>query len=566
MVCVILGNDAYHMIMDSLRNPGTMSDADLVAEIKRLDRIDDQASIRDPVSFMRRVMPGYRRRPHLDMIAEQMCRIECGEIDRLLITVPPQTGKSITTVVGGSVWWLARHPADRVIIGSYGDSLAVDRGREAQALVREHGHRFGLKLTRGSSSVQDWRITGGGGIRSVGIGAGITGHPGDIVFIDDPHKNREEADSLRFRDRAERWLSADVISRLSPRAPIIMILTRWHEDDLAARVIAKEGTTDKGGRWQIIRMPAICDDPEHDPLGRTYGAPLPHPKIPIHDEAAALRHWEDKRRASSVRDWFSLYQCDPKPVEGALLKRELLRQRRCYETGTCDPAPIRSAVAVDPSGGGRDTAGIIGGYLGTDKRLYITHDYSEVMSSERWSRRACEMAADIDADTIVFESNFGGDQALSLIRTAWNALRDGERDVERERLLMGQPNLTARRLEQLVDRTKLKYSGLCPRITRRTARKNKRLRAEPVAQKWIEDLVRTAKYLPDLEEEWATWQQDNLDSPGRIDASVYLAMELLPTPPAGGSAVSEPPRGSMPTTGASPLDSGGGTSGFGPLG
>jgi len=86
---------------------------------------------------------------------------------------------------------------------------------------------------------------------------------------------------------------------------------------------------------------------------------------------------EDKRRSSSVRDWFSLYMCDPRPAEGALLTRELLRQRRCYETNTCDHEPIRAAVAVDPSGGGRDTAGIIGGYLDRTS-AYTSHTTTPV--------------------------------------------------------------------------------------------------------------------------------------------------------------------------------------------
>lgn len=549
--------------MQGMRDPSTMTDQELLAELRHLDCLEDRAATSDPASLLRRVMRIYRRRPHLEIISQQMMRIERGEIDRLLITVPPQTGKTLTAVVGGSFWWLARHNTDRVIIGSYGDSLAVDRGRESKKLVQDHGHRFGLTLARGSEAVQDWRLVSGGGVLSVGIGAGVTGNPCDIAFIDDPHKSREEADSLRMRDRAEKWLSGDIISRLSPGAPIVMILTRWHPDDLAARVLATEGTTDKGGRWQVIRMPALCDDPENDPLGRKSGDPLPHPKIPVRDTGRALAHWQDKRRGSSVQDWYSLYMCDPKPAEGALLERALLRERRCFT----DASPARkAAVAVDPSGGGRDSAGIIGGYLGVDKRLYITHDRTAVMSSDRWSRTACELAHEIDADVIVFESNYGGDQALSLIRTAWESLRVEHREQTRTTLLEDEPSLQAREVERRLDRAELPYSGLCPRIKSVRAKKNKRLRADPIAQKWIEDQVRTSAYLPELEEEWATWQPDSSDSPGRIDASVYLAYELLPLPNAGASGVQGAPQGSLPTTGASPLDSGGGMSGFGPLG
>lgn len=553
-------------VAQGLRDPSTMSEAELLAEIQRLEALEDQqAAASDPASLLRRILPIYRIRPHLTIITNQMRRIATGEIDRLLITVPPQTGKTLTAVVGGAVWWLSNHPTDRVIIGSYGDRLAIDRGRESKKLVKEHGHRFGLQLERGTE--QDWQLTTGGGVLSVGVGAGVTGRTGNIAFIDDPHKSREEADSLRMRDRVERWLSADIISRLSPRAPMIMILTRWHQDDLAARVCAQEGTTDKGGRWHVIRMPALCDDPEHDPLGRKAGDPLPHPKIAVHDVSAALQHWQDKRRGSSVQDWHALYQCDPHPEEGALLDRKLLRERRCFaDDPRHDPRPTKSAVAVDPSGGGRDTAGIIGGYLGVDKRLYITHDKTGIMPSNQWAKTACQLAREIDADVIVFEANYGGDQALSLIRTAWDALRVEHREQAREKLLEDEPRLQAREVERRLDRAGLPYSGLCPRIKSVRARKNKRLRADPVSQKWIEDQVRTGVYLPELEEEWATWQPDSSDSPGRIDASVYLAYELLPLPKAGAGGAQGSPQGSLPTTGTSPLDSGGGVSGFGPLG
>ena len=554
--------------MPTLQDPSTMSDAELIAEARELEAAEDRASLSDPAALLLRVVPRYRVRPHLQVITHQMRRVLMGEIDRLLIMLPPQTGKTLTAVVGGSVWWLANRPEARVIIGSYGDSLAVDRGRDSKRLIEEHGSRFGLALARDSKAVQDWQLATGGGVLSVGIGAGVTGKPGDIAFIDDPHKSRAEADSLRFRDRAYRWLSADIISRLSPGAPVIMTMTPWHPDDLAARVVADEGTTREGGRWEVVRMPAFCDDPDRDPLGRNVGDPLPHPKIRVSDTARATAHWQDKRRSSTVQDWHALYMCDAKPAKGALLTRETLRGRRCYTSGSechpCDSAPVRAAVAVDPSGGGRDTAGVVGGYLGSDKRLYLVADASGVMSSDRWAREACEMAVGIDADLIIFEKNFGGDMAGRMIRTAWTMLQAEERNAVRDRVMEDQPHLTARDVEKLIDRSTLRYGRMCPRIKAVTAKKNKRLRADPVAQQWIEDRIRTAAYLPEVEEEWATWQEGSSDSPGRIDASVYLAYALLPLPKSRSSA-SAAPGGSLPTTGSSPLDRGQWGSGFGPL-
>lgn len=485
-----------------LRDPSAMTDADLRAEFQALEAAADRASLPDPAVFLRRVVPGYRYRPHLKVITHQLQRIASKEIDRLLIKMPPQTGKTLTAVVGGSVWWLANHKTDRVVIGSYGDSLAVDRGRESKKLVEDSGHRFGLHIARGLAQVQDWQTTTGGGVRSVGIGTGITGRRGDIAFIDDPHKSREEADNVRFRDRAYRWLSADIISRLSPGAPVVMIMTPWHPDDLAARVTADEGTTDQGGRWQVIRMPAFCDDPDHDPIGRSAGEPIPHPRIRVSDKAAAAAHWQDKRRSSTTQDWHSLYMCNPQPAEGALLERKLLRERRCYTTGGCETRATRAAVAVDPSGGGRDTAGIIGGYLGVDKRLYLTHDMSGHMASDAWARAACTLAVDTDADLIIVEKNFGGDMATLTVRTAWSALQREERNTAREAIIATDPLLPVREVERRIDQMDLRYARLCPRIKAVSARKNKVLRAAPVAQQWVEDRVRTAAYLPEVEEEW----------------------------------------------------------------
>jgi hypothetical protein len=531
----------------ALRPVWQMTDHELLAEADAINAAEDQAALSDPSTLMRHVMPLYRRRQHLRIIGENVAAVGRGECARLLITTPPQVGKTVTAVVGASFWWLANRPAHRVIIGSYGANLAVNRGKSVRKLVIEHGHRYGLMLERGSQSAAKWDLTTGGGCQSVGVGTGVTGNPGDIAVIDDPHKSRQEADSLRFRDRVSDWYSADIVSRLAPDAPVILIMTRWHPDDLAARVMAQEGREDDGGAWRVIHMPAISLGQTytdrggrvlHDPLRRPRGEPLPHPKIKPGDRDTAVRHWETKRLQSSVRDWHSLYMGDPQPSEGALLSRDLLRDRRCFQKDppACDTAPVKSAVAVDPSGGGRDVAGVIGGYLGTDKKLYYTHDRSKAMGSDEWSRAACLLAVDIDADRIVAEKNYGGDMVGLAIRTAWDALRREEIDA-----LGGEDS----------DRyaTEARFAGLPPRIVLVTAKKNKLLRAEPVAQQWIENRVFTATYLPEMEEEWATWMPDQTESPGRIDAAVYLAMELLPPPPLAGGHGTPGPTGTLPTSG-----------------
>lgn len=450
--------------------------------------------------------PGYQVRAHLTLIGEELAALERGDrFDRLQVNTPPRVGKTRCAVEWFAFWWLCRHPTDRIIIGSYGDDLAQRAGRHIRRLVEQYGSEYGLVMDRVSAAVKDWSVTAGGGIRSVGVGSGVTGHDGDLIIIDDPTKSRAEAESTARRDAVWDWYSADIGARVVPNTKMVIIQTRWHPDDLSARVIAQEGDQKDGGAWRVVIMAALAEDPA-DPLGRGYGEPLPHPKIADGNVEQLTRYWERMRGMRSVRDWRSLYQCDPKAPEGTLATADLLRERRCYEPGRggCSN-PTRVGVAVDPSGGGRDTAGVIGGFFGEDGRCHFTHDRSGVMPSADWARAACELAADTAADFFVIEKNYGGDMAALTLRTGWDALRREQPD---------------------------RFGMLVPRILEVTAKRGKVLRAEPIAQQWREGRCVTAAYLPDLESEWSTYVVGS-PSPGRIDASVYLALELLPVPSSG---------------------------------
>jgi hypothetical protein len=470
----------------------------------------DRAALGTPVTLATHLDRTYAVRPHLVLIGDAFRDLLNGVIKHLLIMTPPQVGKSTTAGEWAPFWLLALRPTARIVLGSYGDDLAKKRGLNTRRLIERYGARYGLKLDPATRAAGDWQVTTGGGMKACGVGSGLTGHPGDWLIVDDPHKNRLEADSKRIRDAVADWHSSTLRSRGSPGAPEVIILTRWNDDDLAGRLLKEEGREEDGGDWRVIHLPAFCTDPDRDPLGRPYGAPLPHPRIPAHDTDSARAHWAEKRRKSHVRDWAALYMGDPKPAEGALLTRDVLRDRRDYHPAT---KPLKVGVAVDPSGGGRDVAGIVGGYLGEDGRLYWTHDYSDAGPSEWWARRVCGLAAEIDADRIVIESNFGGDMAALVIRTAWQALLREYAEAH-----PGEAN---------------PYDRLPPRRILAHSRRGKLLRAEPVAQQVIEDRIRLGAYLPELEEEWATWQPGK-ESPGRIDASVHLAYSLLPIPGAAG--------------------------------
>lgn len=482
---------------------------------------------RDPLDLATSLDPTIVARPHLQAIADAFVQVLARGIDRIIITTPPQVGKTTVAAIWGPLWWLTHRPADRIILVSYGADLARSRGRAVRRLITRHGARYGLVLDPELRRADDWLLTTGGGLRTGGMATGVTGVPADLLVIDDPHKDRAEADSHQVKEAIWETYSSTLLTRLSPGAPIILIQTRWAPDDLAGRVLSEEGSRETGGRWLVIHLPAVASPDRFgpDPLGRAPGDPLPHPKIAPADTAAARAHWADKQRTSTVRDWASLYQGDPQPPEGQLVQEELLRARRHYQP---DTQPRTVAVAVDPSGGGRDTAGIIGGWLGTDNRLYWSDDVSGAMSPDEWARAACQLAHDLAADRIIYEANYGRDMVRLAIRTAWDALsRQAQTD------------------------TGISW-GLPPRLEPVHSRRGKLLRAEPIAQQLAEDRIRLAAPLLDLEAEWLTWRPTDTWSPGRIDASVHLAYALLPVPGAS-AVVSSPAAHQLEPTRASTL-------------
>jgi hypothetical protein len=468
-------------------------------ERKDLEEIRRLAALRSPAMMGRYAMGRrYQLRDHITLIDRELTQLG-PERNRLLVLCPPRAGKSQLVGQLLPLWWMARKPTDRVVIASYAASLANTHSRAVRRMVADHGETFGMRLRYGEQREQHWSLDSGGGLVSAGIGGGLTGKDMDLGIIDDPVAGRAEADSRVYRDRAWEWWSSVFMTRRSPGAPTVMILTRWHLDDLAGRVLDHEGRVEEGGKWKVVHLEAIASGLHPDPLGRAPGDPLPHPRI-SDDRDELLAYWEDIRTTEIPRDWSALYMGSPVAAEGALVDGELMR-KQTHLTG--HPEPLRSAVAVDPSGGGKDSAGVVAGFLGNDGRVWVTHDRTRVMASDQWAREACLLAVEVDADRIVFEKNYGGDLVPIAIKTAW---------------------------ESLVKEDAVPDGMRMPYLHHVVARKGKFLRAEPVAQMYREDKVRHSVHLAALCSEWEGWRPGDTDSPGRIDASVYLVRDLMPTP------------------------------------
>ena len=276
----------------------------------------DEQSWRTPGTLAKRLNPATVETPALQLIDLELQAVLDRPDGRLIVELPPQEGKSTRVAKDFIVWVLKHRPWTRVVGASYGQGLANRNGRSIRNLIRSHPD-LGLALAADNGSASEWQLAGhDGGLVSVGIGAGLTGRPADLMVIDDPIKDRREADSETYRQAVWDWWTDVASTRLAPGAPVVLILTRWHEDDLAGRLLAAED----GHLWQVLRIPAQADhDPEKgetDPLGREPGEFL---------ESARGRtpaQWEAIKTRVGSRTWNALYQGRPTSAEGNMFKRD----------------------------------------------------------------------------------------------------------------------------------------------------------------------------------------------------------------------------------------------------
>jgi predicted phage terminase large subunit-like protein len=248
-------------------------------------------------------------------VYERLARLSAGNSTRLMIFMPPRHGKSEMVTVRYTAWRLLKDPKLNVILGSYNQKLANKFSRKIKRIVQDPKIADKKKLADAfpslMNSTSEWETSGGGVVRSVGVGAGIAGFGAGLIVIDDPVRNRADAESETFRDKVWDWFNDDIYTRLEPNASIILIQTRWHEDDLAGRLLKEQ--EDGGEKWEVISLPAIAE--EDDDIGRKPGQAL----CPARYNIEALER--TKRKLGSY-SFSSLYQQNPVPSVGGTFKRE----------------------------------------------------------------------------------------------------------------------------------------------------------------------------------------------------------------------------------------------------
>lgn len=245
---------------------------------------------------------------------------------RLIIMEPPGSAKSTYASVVAQAWYLSKYAGAEVIITGYGDDLPMKHSRRVRQMVRDAKQRAIWKdkpsVASGNSGVKQWALSNGSALRAAGILSGITGNRADGVVIDDPVKGREAADSEVVRNKTEEEFRDSVKTRLKPKGWIILIQTRWHEDDLTGRILPEDYQGESGpikcrdgDTWEVLNIPAKCERPD-DPVGRQLGEYL-------WPEWFSPEHWQGfENDPRGQRTWNALFQQRPTAGDGIEFQRD----------------------------------------------------------------------------------------------------------------------------------------------------------------------------------------------------------------------------------------------------
>ncbi len=273
----------------------------------------------------------------LDYIDAELARwaqAPVGNGNKLMIFCPPQEGKSQKVSRRTPAWLLAHDPTLRIAIVSYATNKAERWGRQIRRDILSHPE-LRITLQQDSRAAGRWETVEGGQLVCVGIDGGITGEPVDVLIIDDPVRGRKEAESTTYREAAWDWWESNGSTRLSSRGRVCLMMTRWHEDDLAGRLLKNEPD-----QWRVVRIPAIAED--GDPIGRHRGEEL------TSVQGRQPGYFRNLEATRSAYVWLSIYQQTPTAAEGLIFRRLWFRYWRQAPMGEYGRERIDCAGRVWP--------------------------------------------------------------------------------------------------------------------------------------------------------------------------------------------------------------------------
>jgi len=311
---------------------------------KDLTRLEQDLMALSPAAFAMMASAGrWQMAPHLAYLDRMLlAALEDAAAERLeglVVSMPPQHGKSELCSKYLPAWYLCNYPNRRVIVTGYGNDFAAQWGGKSRDLVRKWGPAFQVHVSKRSSSADRWDLEKyGGGMVAAGVGGPLTGKGANLLIIDDPIKNDGEARSPLKRQNLWDWWQSTASTRVRRRGLTLIIQTRWHRDDLAGRILHEAKTNRQ--RWREVRLAALAED--GDPLGRAPGDPLWPDKFP-------LAHLSRVRDGKTPYYWRALYQQDPIAEGSTEWPDHYFSDKIWFDEWPTD-VRIR-AMALDPSKG-----------------------------------------------------------------------------------------------------------------------------------------------------------------------------------------------------------------------
>lgn len=334
------------------------------------------------ISYAAYQWPGYRDAPHHRLIARHLEAVERGEITRLMITMPPRHGKSMLASEFFPAWYLGRNPDHYVAMATYAQELADDFGRKVKNQIGDETFTSvfpNVKLADDSKSAKRFHINGmeggfehslnqRGAYYAVGVGGPLTGRGAHLLLIDDPVKNREDADSEIVRKKTKDWYTSTAYTRLMPGGRVVIIQTRWHEDDLSGWLLADHAHEG----WVQLDLPAIGEDGQ-----------------PLWPEQYGLEDLEKIKKAIGARDWSALYQQRPTPDTGDYFKSEWLRPYEKVPARETLRVYGASDYAVTADGGDYTVHVVVG--IDPENRMYLLDLWRKQAASDVWVEAFCDL-------------------------------------------------------------------------------------------------------------------------------------------------------------------------------
>jgi hypothetical protein len=504
-----------------------------------------------PGALAQRLVPTTIQTPMLDRVDDAIVAADAGVQRRWIINTPPQEGKSTRICRDAALWLLLRNPDRRIVIASYQQNLAEVSTLGVRRLIETYGSRpgdpeennlLGLSIERTPSAAGNWRVAGReGGMIAVGIGSGTTGRPGDVIVVDDPLADAEAADSPVQRKKVIDWWTTVIQSRLVATSLVIVVQTRWNEEDLSGWLKANDGTgTGRDApRYQVLSIPAQAE--ADDPLGREVGEWLQSAR------ERTVEEWEDTRKEivkGGIRWWFALYQQRPAPPSGDTFHLEWFDRDRVWERPP-GPPPV---VVIDPADntGSGDEAGILVASTDTRNHIYLGPDYSGHYTVGRWVRVALLAVARHKAGSLVYEQSLSG--LARDVGFGWEQLHKQARILRRLKatdvldpdivetavteLCTPEDSTTTRDqyraeivevwplVQQILD-----YPSTGPSIRRIIPKGTKAWRAQAASPRYEHRGVSHIGDLSILEHQMVTWMPGQ-KSPDRMDTAVHAVLLL----------------------------------------